>query len=264
MAKVDGARAPKRGFRRGGSASTQVDEPAADLRIAGLNASYGTAKILNAIDLDIEPGSSVAILGRNGAGKSTLFKAIVGLPEVSKEGSIRLASEDLAGLRPDQIARLGVQLVPEDRRVLAELSVRENLELAALPSRVKRGAGYLDGILKLFPEMQAFLNSGGGELSGGQQQMVAVARALVSRPRLLLLDEPSTGLAPVVVDRLLESLRSLNTLGATILVAEQNVRFALAICDQVVVLEMGSIVYRGSREDLEASPDLRQRYLEVS
>ena len=233
------------------------------LSIRGLHAYYGTAHVLHGVDFEAAQGSAVAVLGRNGAGKSTMLKSIAGTADVTREGVVRVGDTDLQGMRADQVARCGVQLVPEDRRVFAGLSVRENLELAARGARVARGVDYVARILSVFPEVEAFLDSGGGELSGGQQQMVAVARALVGEPRLLLLDEPSTGLAPVVVDRLLESLVKLRSFGATMLVAEQNVNFALEVCDEVVILEKGMPVFRGTKSQVNADPRLKETYLEV-
>lgn len=232
------------------------------LTVAGLHAHYGSAHVLFGIDFAAAAGSAVAVLGRNGAGKSTFLKAIAGASDLRWTGSIRLGETELAGLRADQVARCGVQLVPEDRRVLVGLTVRENLQLAA------RGAGltgeeHLDRVLDVFPEIGTFLESGGGQLSGGQQQMVAVARALVGRPKLLLLDEPSTGLAPVVVDHLLESLTRMRALGATMLVAEQNVNFALGVCDEVMIIEKGAAVFRGTRANVQDNAELRETYLEV-
>jgi branched-chain amino acid transport system ATP-binding protein len=233
------------------------------LSIQGLHAYYGTAHVLHGIDFEATAGSAVAVLGRNGAGKSTLLKSIAGTADVTKVGVVKIGDTELQGMRADQVARCGVQLVPEDRRVFSGLSVRENLELAARGARVARGVDYIARILGVFPEVEEFLESGGGELSGGQQQMVAVARALVGEPRLLLLDEPSTGLAPVVVDRLLESLLKLRSFGATMLVAEQNVNFALDVCDEVVILEKGMPVFRGTRAEVNNNPQLKQSYLEV-
>lgn len=233
------------------------------LSIHGLHAYYGTAHVLHGVDFEASAGSAVAVLGRNGAGKSTMLKSIAGTADITKTGVVQIGTTELQRMRADQVARCGVQLVPEDRRVLAGLSVRENLELAARGARVARGTDYLARILSVFPEMEAFLSSGGGQLSGGQQQMVAVARALVGEPRLLLLDEPSTGLAPVVVDRLLDSLQKLRAFGATMLVAEQNVNFALEVCDEVVILEKGMPVFRGTKEQVNSNPDLKRSYLEV-
>jgi branched-chain amino acid transport system ATP-binding protein len=233
------------------------------LSIRGLHAYYGTAHVLHGVDFEAAEGSAVAVLGRDGAGKSTMLKSIAGTADLTRVGVVQVGDTELQAMRADQVARCGVQLVPEDRRVLTGLSVRENLDLAARGARVGRGVDYVARILSVFPEVEAFLDSGGGELSGGQQQMVAVARALVGEPRLLLLDEPSTGLAPVVVDRLLESLVKLRAFGATMLVAEQNVNFALELCDEVVILEKGMPVFRGTTAEVSANPKLKEAYLEV-
>ncbi|WP_346232195.1 ABC transporter ATP-binding protein [Parafrigoribacterium mesophilum] len=253
-----GSSHPRRGKRQKPTTSGS-----SALSIRGLHAYYGTAHVLHGVDFEADAGSAVAVLGRNGAGKSTMLKSIAGTGDVARTGVVQIGDTELQGMRADQVARCGVQLVPEDRRVFAGLSVRENLELAARGAHVARGVDYVGRILSVFPEIEAFLGSGGGELSGGQQQMVAVARALVGEPRLLLLDEPSTGLAPVVVDRLLESLQKLRSFGATMLVAEQNVNFALEVCDEVVILEKGMPVFRGTKAEVNNNPDLKKSYLEV-
>ncbi len=238
-------------------------DASASLAVNGLNAFYGYAHVLFDVSLDVAEGQALAVLGRNGAGKSTLFKAVAGVPGVSHSGHVDLGGLDISRMKPDVIARAGLQLVPEDRRVLPSMTVRENLQLA-VPTKDRRAVQEaVDSAVEVFPEMADFLYSKGNELSGGQQQMVAIARALVPKPKVVLMDEPSTGLAPVVLVRLREVFETLRARGLTMVVAEQNVNFALAICDRVLVLEKGQVVFRGTRSELRARSDLVERYLEV-
>lgn len=261
-AELERVRAKQKKASQAAEQTARFQAPAA-LSIVNLHAYYGSAHVLHGVNFEASAGSAVAILGRNGAGKSTMLKSIAGTSDLRKTGTIRINDLEIQDLRADKVARNGIQLVPEDRRVFADLSVRDNFELAARGAKVGHGVDYMSRILTVFPEVETFLESGGGELSGGQQQMVAVARALVGSPRLLLLDEPSTGLAPVVVDRLLDSLTKLRSLGVTMLVAEQNMLFALEVCDEVMILEKGLPVFRGTREDVQGNAKLRETYLEV-
>lgn len=230
------------------------------LTVESLNARYGTAHVLFSVSLRADRGETVALLGRNGAGKSTLLKSIARV-EVETSGTIRLGDTDLTRLAPHRAARAGVQLVPEDRRVLASLTVRENLELGR-HGAADRPPPSLEEILALFPTLTPLLSRRGRELSGGEQQLVAVARAMMARPRLLLADESSEGLAPIIVQQVGDALRRLRAQGdLTIVLAEQNARFALDLCDRAYVIDGGRIVFSGRPEELAAEEDLQRRYL---
>lgn len=231
--------------------------------IRDLHAFYGTAHVLFGVDLDVAPGASLAVLGRNGAGKTTLLRSVV-QAGVRTTGSVRFGASALIGLESFRIARRGVQLVPEDRRVYSTLTVRENLEIATRASAPERPPLPLERVLAIFPTLEPLLGRRGNELSGGQQQLVAIARAVVSNPRLLLMDEPSAGLAPVVLATVEESIRRLRSeLSMTVVVAEQNARFALALCEEVAVLEKGRLVFRGPKASFEGEEELQRRFLAV-
>ncbi len=235
------------------------------LTVSGLNAYYGRAQVL--FDVAIEPvgGAVTALLGRNGAGKTTLLKSIAGAADVRKIGDIRLNGRPIYGLPAHKLAGHGVVLVPEDRRILGNLSVRGNLRLgrhAAL--RGKREPMTIDDVVELLPNIRPLLDRGGTRLSGGEQQMVAIGRALMGRPSLLLMDEPSTGLAPVVLDDLRAGiLRLAEKLSMTILLSEQNSAFALGICAHVVIIDRGRIVFAGTRDEFVTDPELARKYLAV-
>jgi branched-chain amino acid transport system ATP-binding protein len=229
------------------------------LEVRGLHAYYGESHVLQGIDLDVGDGEAVSLLGRNGAGKSTTIGAITGLLR-PRAGTVRLGPIDLAGQPPHRIARAGVALVPQGRRIFAELSVRENLLLAARPF-----AGGWDErrVLELFPSLSRRLDNRGDELSGGEQQMLAIGRALTRNPSLLLLDEPSEGLAPKLVADVGEALRALRTTGLAILLVEQNLALATRVGDRIYVMNKGTIVFEGTPATLAAQPDIEARYLGV-
>lgn len=233
------------------------------LELRGLNARYGDSQALFDISLSVPAGAGVALLGRNGAGKSTLMKAVLDAgPQCS--GELLFEQTSLAGLDVEQRARRGLTLVPEDRRVFANLSVRQNLELArhALPPG-RRGPG-LDEVCRLFPVLQGLLQRMGDQLSGGQQQLVAVVRGLMAAPRLLLLDEPAEGLAPkLAMDLAHEVRRAREQLGFTLLVAEQNIAYARQCTEYVYLLDSGSLVFQGDWAAFDARPELKTRYLAV-
>lgn len=226
-----------------------------------VDAGYGDARVLFQVSLQITAGACVAILGRNGAGKTTTMRAVLGLARVTS-GEITWKGQPLRGRTSDAIARLGLALVPEDRRIFSQLTVLENLQVAE-----RRGSGGLhwdlERVLALFPELKPHLARQGGYLSGGQQQMLTIARALMTNPELLLLDEPSEGLAPVIVDRLLEAIQSLKAAGMTIVLAEQNLWFCLEIADIVNVMDRGRIRFEGTPAAFRADPTIAERYLTV-
>ena len=231
------------------------------LDISGINTSYGISEVLFGIDIKVEDGECVGLLGRNGVGKSTTMRSINGLTPPTK-GSVKWRGQDVAGMAPYDIARLGVGFVPEDRRVFPELTVWENLDIARR-SRGKDNEWDETQVYELFPELKTFGDRKGGFLSGGQQQMLTIARSLMGNPDILLLDEPSEGLAPLVVDKLKEQISALKSRGLSLVLAEQNLNFVLDLSDRVYILEKGEVKYHGTPAELRAEPDLIKRYLTV-
>lgn len=217
------------------------------LAVEGLNSFYGRAHILFDVALDVAPGEVVALLGRNGAGKSTTFKSLVGLVTPTA-GRIAFEGLPIAGLAAHRIARLGIGYVPEERRIFADLSVAENLEVGRQPPRAGLQPWTPERLFDLFPNLRAMQNRPGGRMSGGEQQMLAVARTLMGNPKLLLLDEPSEGLAPVIVDQMAETVRILKREGVAVLLSEQNLRFAGAVADRAYVLEQGRVRHHGTMD----------------
>lgn len=233
------------------------------LELSGLRARYGAADVLHGLDVTVEEGEIVALLGANGAGKSTTLRAISGLvPQVS--GSVRFAGHSLLGLGPERIVRLGVAHVPEGRRVFPGLTVRDNILLGA-SNRTGVGRRALeretDEMLEHFPDLRRLERALGWTLSGGQLQMVAVARGLMARPRLLLLDEPSLGLAPLIVQQVFRIVADIRARGTTVLLVEQNAHMALGVADRGYVLETGRLLVSGKPEALWADPQVRAAYL---
>jgi len=229
------------------------------LEVDAINSFYGDSHVLFDISLRVEEHEVVALLGRNGAGKTTTLKTIAGILS-PRSGAIRLAGEPIHGLASHQIAQRGLQWVPEDRRIFTTLTVEENLRLAA---RSAPGPRPMEEIFSTFPRLQERRRAAGATLSGGEQQMLAIARALIRSPQLLLLDEPFEGLAPVIVEDLIALCRQLAQAGSTIVIVEQDVRSALLLARRVYVLNNGSVVFEGTREALQADPELTSRYLGV-
>ncbi|HEX3348773.1 MAG TPA: ABC transporter ATP-binding protein [Steroidobacteraceae bacterium] len=225
----------------------------------GLNSYYGDSHILFDVTLRVERNEVVALLGRNGAGKSTTLKTLMGVVP-PRAGSIRLDGTATEHLPPHRIAALGMQLVPEDRRVFGSLNVEENLVLAAMTAK---GAWPIGRIWEMFPRLEERRRSRGTDLSGGEQQMLAIARALVRDPKIILLDEPFEGLAPVIVHDLLRVCRSLADAGQTIIVVEQNITAALALAHRAYIINNGHIVEERTTEALRAEPEVLHRYLGV-
>ena len=232
------------------------------LAVKRLNAYYGSSHILFDLDLEIEEGQVLALLGRNGAGKSTTLKSIMGVLQ-SRQGGISFKGTDISTMESDEVCRLGLGYVPEDCRVFRGLTVQENLEAGRMAPRGKREAWTEQGVFDLFPDLKRFMRSRAESLSGGQQRMLAIARTLMGNPDLLLLDEPSEGLAPLVVQQMLEQLLVLKKTGLTILLSEQNLGFSLKLADGVNIIEKGSIKYRGSPQELAEDHATRQAFLMV-
>jgi branched-chain amino acid transport system ATP-binding protein len=229
------------------------------LEVKGLNSYYGDSHILFDVDLRVEKNEVVALIGRNGAGKSTTLKSLMGVV-TPKSGQVVLDGVDLAGAKAHKIAQAGMQLVPEDRRIFGSLNVEENIILAGLTAENKCS---LDRIYEMFPRLKERRLSRGTDLSGGEQQMLAIARALVRDPKLILLDEPFEGLAPVIVHHLMTTCRELAAAGQTIVLVEQNLAETLALAHRVYIINNGHIAHEGPAQELKAQPQLLQRYLGV-
>ena len=232
------------------------------LALDGVAAGYGDVLAVRSISLEVAPGECVALIGANGAGKTTTLRAIAGLLPL-RGGCILFEGRPLAGLTPREIVALGLAHVPEGRQVFASLTVLENLEMGArTPAARAARRETLDEVFALFPRLKERAPQAAGTLSGGEQQMLAIGRALMARPRLLLLDEPSLGLAPIAVRSIMEIVATVNHRGTTSLLVEQNVRRALALCGRGYVVENGVVALAGSREELLRSDHVRQAYLE--
>jgi branched-chain amino acid transport system ATP-binding protein len=231
------------------------------LRIENLVARYGRITALKGISLHVDEGEIVALIGANGAGKTTTLRAISGLVKPAS-GTITFDGRDLHGVAPHEIVRLGIGHSPEGRRVFPRMTVRENLELGAFTRTSKREiATDTEQVLETFPRLRERIDQKAGTMSGGEQQMLAIGRALMGRPRLLLLDEPSLGLAPLIVQTIFNVIRTINARGTTILLIEQNASQALAVAARGYVLEVGAVAHEDSSENLSASPAVQAAYL---
>ena len=231
------------------------------LELHEVNAFYGRAHVLFDVSLTLRRGEIVVLLGRNGAGKSTTFKSVAGL--VSTRGEVRLSGRSIAGLPSYRIARLGVGYVPEDRQIFPHLTVADNLDIARKAAPDGRVEWTLERLLGIFPLLDQLLRRLGGTLSGGEQQVVTIARTLMGNPEVLLLDEPSEGLAPALVKALAGFVERLRGEGMSVLLSEQNVRFALRVADRAYVIDSGHIRYEGTVAVLRERPDIMKRYLAV-
>jgi len=237
------------------------------LEVQKLSAWYGAARILYDLDLTVGRGEVVALMGRNGAGKTTTMKAIMALI-AARSGVVRFNGDDISRLRPYEIARRGLGFTPEDRRIFVDLTVMENLDIGRQPPRA-----FPDGapapvwtperLFKLFPNLAEMPDRPGGRMSGGEQQMLTVARTLMGNPLLVLLDEPSEGVSPLIVEQMANTIVELKRDGLAILLSEQNVHFARLVCDRAYVLEKGQIQWQGTMDDLDADQDVQRAYLTV-
>jgi branched-chain amino acid transport system ATP-binding protein len=231
------------------------------LEVDAIDVAYGDVQVLHGVSLAVHEGEIVTLLGSNGAGKTTTLRAISGL-RPPRRGDIRFRGRSLADVPASSRAELGIALVPEGRELWAGLTVGENLELGAYGKRVRRAAARnLDRVLGLFPRLAERRRQLAGSLSGGEQQMCAIARALMSEPALIMLDEPSLGLAPVVVEQVMQVVADLHAGGVTVLLVEQNLRKALAIADRGIVIETGRVRLEGASAELAANPEIRAAYL---
>jgi branched-chain amino acid transport system ATP-binding protein len=233
------------------------------LDVQDIHTTYGLSRVLFGVSLSVAAGECVCLLGRNGVGKTTTMRSIMGLTAPHR-GRILWKGREVTGWPPYRIARAGIGFVPEDRRIFADLTVWENLDVArrdARPADGGAGPWTIERVFRLFPKLSELTARNGGYLSGGEQQMLTIARTLMGNPALLLLDEPSEGLAPLVVDHLLEQIDHLKREGLTILLAEQNVDFSLALADRVYVLEKGTIRFTGTAAELRQNDSLRHELL---
>jgi branched-chain amino acid transport system ATP-binding protein len=229
------------------------------LEVRDLHAAYGLSRVLFGVSLEVRRGECVCLLGRNGVGKSTTLRAIMGLTPPSS-GSVRWHGKDVTRWAPNRAARAGVGFVPEDRRIFAELTVWENLDVARRAAS-RPGPWTVEAVYGLFPKLRELADRDGGHLSGGEQQMLTIARTLMGNPELLLLDEPSEGLAPLVVEHLMQQVLQLKRNGLTIMLAEQGVEFSLALADRVYVLEKGAVRFSGPASQLREDAALRDSLL---
>jgi len=231
------------------------------LELAGVRASYGPAEVLQGIDIEVRPGEVIALLGANAAGKSTAIKTIMGRLRPSS-GEIRFAGRRIDGRTTNEIVRMGIGIVPEGRRVFYELTVLENLEAAGSRAESHGPAqSQMEQVLALFPVLAERRSQLAGTLSGGEQQMLAIARALVASPQLICMDEPSMGLAPIMVDRVMDAIREINRAGTAVLLVEQNARAALSVADRAYILRDGRIVASGTSDEILADDTLASAYL---
>jgi branched-chain amino acid transport system ATP-binding protein len=232
------------------------------LSIENIYSSYGPVKVLNNLSLKINQGELIALVGANGAGKTTLLHCISGLVAIS-EGQVKFNDSDISKLRPDQIVKLSISQSPEGRQVFSPLSVEDNLLLGAysLKKNKQQRMQAVEGIYQLFPILKEKYDQMAGDLSGGQQQMLAIGRALMSEPKLLLLDEPSMGLAPLLVVEIFNVIKQLNQQGTTVLLVEQNAKMALSIADRAYVIENGKVVISGNASDLLKNESIQKAYL---
>ena len=232
------------------------------LLVKGLHAFYGRAHILHGLSLDAHAGEVVALLGRNGAGKTTAIKTIMGLVPPA-QGEVSFSGRRIDRLPPYRIARLGLGYVPEERRIFTELTVMENLEVGRQPARDGAPVWTEDKLFALFPNLGRMRERPGGRMSGGEQQMLTIARTLMGNPRCVLLDEPSEGLAPIIVEQMAHSIRALKGEGLCVLLCEQNLRFCEVIADRAYIIEKGQIRFGGTMAELTANASLREQYLSV-
>ena len=232
------------------------------LKAEGLDVFYGTSQVLFKMSLQVNQGETLALLGRNGAGKSTSMKAMAGVIPV-RSGSVQLEGANITGLASHVIAKKGVGFVPEDRQIFPDLTVEDNLMIAVKKGPQGQDDWPIERVYEMLPLLKPLKDRLGGQLSGGEQQMLTVGRSLMGNPSVLLLDEPSEGLAPIMVQRIGDLIETLRKIGTTIVLAEQNLHFCLGLADRAVVIDKGSDVFVGSIAELNANDEIKQRYLSV-
>jgi branched-chain amino acid transport system ATP-binding protein len=232
------------------------------LALEDVHTYYGEAHILQGVSIRVEAGEVVTLIGRNGAGKTTTLLSVMGVAR-ARRGAVRLDGEDITRLGPHQIAQRGIAWVPEERRVLPNLTVLENLRLGMLGARAPDAAARVEEVLELFPRLRERIDQRGRSLSGGEQQMLAIARGLVARPRIMLVDEPTEGLAPLLIENLTAILREANRRGTTILLVEQTLEVALELSHRLYVMDQGRIQFEGTPAALRQDPTIQQRFLSL-
>lgn len=232
------------------------------LELRNIHSYYGKAHILNDLSFDITKGQVVALLGRNGAGKSTTMKTIMQLVR-PRNGSVMFQNREMIGLPAFKVAKLGLGYVPEDRRVFTDLTVLENLEVGRQAPRDGAPTWTIEQLFDIFPNLAERRTNRGKQMSGGEQQMLTIARTLMGNPSLLLLDEPSEGIAPVIVEQMARTIMQLKNQGLTVVISEQNLHFARAVADRAIIIESGEKKFDGSFESLEQQPEIRDAYLAV-
>lgn len=223
---------------------------------------YGKSHILHGVSMEVEKGEIVTLLGRNGVGKSTILKSIMGLV-TPQNGSIQFKGQDIVGWKPHKICHLGVGYVPEDRRIFPKLTVRQNLQVGLKPKQKVENPWTIDKVYEFFPQLGERDNQKGGNLSGGEQQMLTIGRTLMGNPEILLVDEPTEGLAPLLVDMVVENLQSAREAGISILLVEHAMDVALGLADRTYVMSKGEIVFHGTGEELRENKEVRKKYLEI-
>ncbi|MDA1216324.1 MAG: ABC transporter ATP-binding protein [Chloroflexi bacterium] len=232
------------------------------LEVTSINTYYGLSHVLFDVSLDVAEGEVVFVLGRNGVGKTTTLRSIMGLTP-PRSGKITFKGKDIAGMPPHKLAQLGLGYVPEDRRIFPQLTVQENLDVGRKKGTDSGSGWTIEKVFSVFPALERFKNRQGGSLSGGEQQMLTIARTLMGNPDLLILDEPGEGLAPVVVEQLLGQLKELKQQNLTMLISEQNLWFAGELADVVYVIDRGQTQYRGTAAEFEANQEIKNAYLAV-
>jgi branched-chain amino acid transport system ATP-binding protein len=232
------------------------------LEVENIHTSYGLSRVLFGISLHVTQGEVVALLGRNGVGKTTTLRSIMGLTK-PQSGSVRWKGKEIIGMQPFQIAQAGIGLVPEDRKIFSDLTVWENLDVAAKQLRTNAPQWTIERVFELFPALESLKSRRGGYLSGGEQQMLTIARTLMGNPQLILVDEPSEGLAPVIVQQLVSQITKLKKEGMTIVLSEQNTEFSLKLSDRVYILEKGKVRYEGRTEEFMKDEEVQRAYLTV-
>jgi len=230
------------------------------LRMKNLNCSYGECKVLHDTSLEVNEGRLVGLIGRNGVGKTTTLKSIMGLVP-HKSGSVHFYEVNLSGIPPYQIPRMGIAYMPQGRHLFPKLTVMENLKIPIVKGELDKKV--LEEIFEYFPRLKERLNQKAGTLSGGEQQMLAVGRALITKPKMMLMDEPMEGLMPLLVKLIAETVKDINQKGTTILLVEQNLKTIKNICQGIYIMEKGTVVYEGTPSELEGAMDIQERYLSV-